>query len=983
MIRWRVPRVRQQLLLIGTLAATVVGLLALAPVMLSGVTGRYYDNPQWSGEPALTVRDSEPDLSRVEDGGPGSRYSIEWTGALYIPGNDEYRFTLTSDDGSQLWVGDDLIVDNGGTHGSRTVDGDVRLPAGFHPIRIRYMQQEGEATFDATWRRALPDGAVEPDAEPLSTALLFPAAPGPATFAVVRIGRGIAATLPPWLIGLLALSLLGWRVWVCGRRQVGDLASSVVEIALLATLGIVFWIALSGGVTLPTGMVVLSARSYEPLLFIVAGLLVFRYWLRGTALGGLRFPPSVTDSVTRAWGRLVNGYQRSAASPARRTRLIVTMVLAAGLLVGIGLSGHVQQGLTGRYYDEWNWSGALLGTARDRTLTLRRPVYDFINPDYTYSVEWTGVIHIPSAGAYRFLLRTDEGAGLWIDDVLVVSHRISGDVVNVQGVVRLRPGFHPIRIRYTQPRGRMGMFAAEWRRDSFARDTDQPPLRELSSALLFPDVPSASAFAVVRLGQWLMAIGRLLLLAGLTAICLVGSHWVLGALRLRSLRPRVGEPHVYLATLAGLATLYLMAAFGDLQGYWGFDALGPLGRDRTLVGFLLAVLAMMAYQRHRPRADALVMTVQTYLYARPIVVVAAAVLGVFVFFGLRNEYLNSDGVALRWAIPQIAESGKVEFDEMWESYLHARFWSATNGAFNWSVRLSYQVASSIAGGAFILVLWSYARRLLPGASLPFFLLMACGGYMQLFFGDVENYTMVTVLIVAYFLVSARFLQEQHSVVAPTAALALAMSFHMLAAFLLPSLGVLYLVELRRRRFLQIGLGMAVFVTIILGTVALLGGPLESLYQGSHGTSAIRELLSAGRGALASDGQAVEMGRWVAPALDAYHWDQYNLLALMFPAHLLLIPLVLGGRIRLDWINVHLIVASLGMAILQFGYLSMLGAYGDWNLNANAAIPPTILVWRNLLGAPQLRYKGAIVIGWACLSFMHTYAWIVSNHSAIP
>lgn len=762
-----------------------------------------------------------------------------------------------------------------------------------------------------------------------------------------------------------------------GWRQVVDGGSYVVEIALLATLGIGSWVALAGSVAPPDWIIAGPARSYTPLIAVAAGLLLCRFWLRGSALGAFRFPPSATGAATRSWRGLVDRYRRGTATPARRAWLIATVLVVTSLLAGVGLWGHAQQGLTGRYYDEPDWSGALLATARDRSISLRRPAYDFVNRDYIYSVEWTGVIHIPTPGAYRFLLRSDGGSGLWINDVLVVDNLSADDLETADGVAGLVPGFHTIRVRYSQARGRDGVFGGAWQRDSFARETDLDPPRQLSSAVLFPRVPSAGAFAVVRLGQWLLAIGRMLLLAGLTAICLVGFDWLL-----RALQPRVGEPHVYLVTLAGLAILDLLAAFAELRGYWGFAALGPLGRDRAIACVLLAAMAVVAYRRYRPRANTLAMAAQTYLYAHPVVVVAAALLSAIVFFGLRNEYLNSDAVAFRWSVPQIVESGRVGFDEMWEGYLHARFWSATNAVFNWSVRLSYQVASSLAGAAFLLVLWSYARRLVPNAALPFFLLMVCGGYMQLFFGDVENYSMVAVVILGYFLVSARFFQEQRSVVVPSAVLSLAMSFHMLAGFLLPSLGVLYLIELRRRRFGQVALGLAVFVTIILGTMVLVGEPLEALYEGSLGTNAIRELLTAGR-TLAFDGQAAELSRWVLPALDQYHWDQYNLLALMFPAHLLLAPMVLRGRIGLDWINVHLIVASLGLALLQFGYFSMLGAYGDWNLNASAAVPLAILVWRNLLEAREFRLKGEIVIGWACLSFVHSYCWIVSNHGVVP
>ena len=43
----------------------------------------------------------------------------------------------------------------------------------------------------------------------------------------------------------------------------------------------------------------------------------------------------------------------------------------------------------------------------------------------------------------------------------------------------------------------------------------------------------------------------------------------------------------------------------------------------------------------------------------------------------------------------------------------------------------------------------------------------------------------------------------------------------------------------------------------------------------------------------------------------------------------------------------------------------------------------ILVWRNLLGADGLRDKVGIAIGWAALSFMHSYVWMLTNHRYTP
>lgn len=60
----------------------------------------------------------------------------------------EHTFSLVSDDGSRLWIGDQLVVDNDGVHASERADGSIQLGFGYHQIRIEYF----DATRDAELR---------------------------------------------------------------------------------------------------------------------------------------------------------------------------------------------------------------------------------------------------------------------------------------------------------------------------------------------------------------------------------------------------------------------------------------------------------------------------------------------------------------------------------------------------------------------------------------------------------------------------------------------------------------------------------------------------------------------------------------------------------------------------------------------------------------------------------------------------------------
>ena len=43
-------------------------------------------------------------------------FSVRWTGTLTAPTTGTYTLALSSDDGSYLYIGDELVIDNGGQH---------------------------------------------------------------------------------------------------------------------------------------------------------------------------------------------------------------------------------------------------------------------------------------------------------------------------------------------------------------------------------------------------------------------------------------------------------------------------------------------------------------------------------------------------------------------------------------------------------------------------------------------------------------------------------------------------------------------------------------------------------------------------------------------------------------------------------------------------------------------------------------------------
>ena len=88
----------------------------------------------------------------------GDYYSVQWLGYFKSNYTGNWNFSLTSDDCSYFWIGNNAIsgyttananINNGGAHGNVTVtSGNIYLVNGyFYPIRIQYGENGGGATL--------------------------------------------------------------------------------------------------------------------------------------------------------------------------------------------------------------------------------------------------------------------------------------------------------------------------------------------------------------------------------------------------------------------------------------------------------------------------------------------------------------------------------------------------------------------------------------------------------------------------------------------------------------------------------------------------------------------------------------------------------------------------------------------------------------------------------------------------------------------
>jgi len=96
----------------------------------------------------------------LREAGRDKPFGARYTGYLRVPADGVYAITVGSDDGSALWLGDDLVVDNDGHHVYTEVTGERALRAGYHRFTLGYFEGGGAHYLRLFW--AGPDGQRRP-----------------------------------------------------------------------------------------------------------------------------------------------------------------------------------------------------------------------------------------------------------------------------------------------------------------------------------------------------------------------------------------------------------------------------------------------------------------------------------------------------------------------------------------------------------------------------------------------------------------------------------------------------------------------------------------------------------------------------------------------------------------------------------------------------------------------------------------------------
>lgn len=126
-----------------------------------GLQAFYFDDPTEASEFTQPFAFSQIDPQVNFDWANGSPnleelgkdyYLIRWEGYVQPLTSGTINFHVISDDGSRLWVNDELIIDQWVGQARTEHTGEILLEAGeFYPIRLEYFERVGDAVVQLLW----------------------------------------------------------------------------------------------------------------------------------------------------------------------------------------------------------------------------------------------------------------------------------------------------------------------------------------------------------------------------------------------------------------------------------------------------------------------------------------------------------------------------------------------------------------------------------------------------------------------------------------------------------------------------------------------------------------------------------------------------------------------------------------------------------------------------------------------------------------
>lgn len=433
MDRWLANGRTRFILIVILLTLFMAGVLSSSSLNLSaqGGTweGRYWNNRNLSGAPALTRQDASINF----DWGSGSpdpaiqpdNFSAQWTQTAALAAGT-YRFTATMDDGMRLWIDNVLLVDSWMDNQVRTITVDVYLSAGSHQITVQYYEAGGVAV--AKMNYVLISGGTPPT----------PPTPSDQWYNEYFTNTSLSG--PPALTGTTSAVNFNWGFGSPAPGFPADYFS-------------VRWIR---NVPLEQGRYRFTVTADDGVRLWVNNNLIIDQWR-------VQAPTTFQAEIDLPGGQIPMKVEYFENTERAQIALSWTRISAPPP------QPPAPTGFTGEYFNNPNLSGSPVMVRNDAAVNFNwghgSPSPQI--PVDRFSVRWTANLNF-APGRYRFSASSDDGVRVWVNNRLIIDawwdrpvQTFTADA-DVSGTVPVRIEYYEntnlaeMRFSYTQISGQPG-----------------------------------------------------------------------------------------------------------------------------------------------------------------------------------------------------------------------------------------------------------------------------------------------------------------------------------------------------------------------------------------------------------------------------------------------------------------------------------------------------------------------------------------------
>ncbi len=406
-----------------------------------------------------------------------------------------------------------------------------------------------------------------------------------------------------------------------------------------------------------------------------------------------------------------------------------------------------------------------------------------------------------------------------------------------------------------------------------------------------------------------------------------------------------------------MLAIYLIISFNPDSRLWGINWWGyfptwvPLA---LLITGLILPLILYKFFKLNSNEDIKISDKagdnKTYLYVSSVIVFVVALS--FYFFRVKTHFLG-DGFGLLTMLGTNMASYH-QLREFGESLLHLWIYNAINIPGEYGALLSYRIISISAGMAFLVTVVIFARKLYAEIiyQILFILSLVSGGYLLLFFGYVENYSLIVYSVALFTLCGILIIKEQISRIFIIPVFLLAVFFHVIGIVLFPAVVYLLMQDSKIGNRIS-NLKPANWTLILFATGIIASTVFYYLYTNYYFFRFSFVPLIENRFTIEN-----------YTMFSIKHiLDFINLIILLTPCVIIFVVWLLVSKSFNQFKqrnNIFLIIMSISALGAAFIFDPKLGMPRDWDLLAFTGLPLVVLMF-NVICSSKIRIKSKLII----------------------